>query len=173
MTVRLTPMCLEQYLSWRNAVVEDYAAAAARAWQISPNAASAMAEQAFHELFPEGFNTANTHLYAVVDADNGCVVGDLVVQVRNHPLEVFICDIRVVEVFRRQGYGKQILQALETSARNMGVCQISLHVFGDNERARELYHKAGFTVASLFMTKRLQEAAHGQIAMRQPSCPDM
>ena len=44
----------------------------------------------------------------------------------------------------RQGLGHRLLESIEQTMRDKGATGMSLHVFGNNHRARALYAKEGF-----------------------------
>ncbi|HSO28244.1 MAG TPA: GNAT family N-acetyltransferase, partial [Anaerolineales bacterium] len=73
------------------------------------------------------------------------------------PPTAFIYDFVIDEAYRRRGYGRLALLALEDKAREMGIDQIALHVFGHNHAARALYESVGYQVTNLQMAKALGE----------------
>ena len=68
----------------------------------------------------------------------------------------FIWDIAIVAEYRGRGYGRAALQALEPLVRELGYDSIGLHVFGDNEVARQLYRSVGYMETDVSMQKRLR-----------------
>jgi ribosomal protein S18 acetylase RimI-like enzyme len=72
-----------------------------------------------------------------------------------------IHDFMVLEDFRGQGIGKALLEEIETIARDMDCCKITLEVQENNTMARRLYRNGGFkdsfldqeAGSQLFMTK--------------------
>jgi ribosomal protein S18 acetylase RimI-like enzyme len=56
-----------------------------------------------------------------------------------------IHDIGVLPQYRGKGVGKQIMNAIEAKARSIGCCKLTLEVREDNNPARGLYRKLGFT----------------------------
>ena len=58
-------------------------------------------------------------------------------------------------MYKRQGYGRAIMQAAEQVCRELGVVRVGLSVFGDNLGAQALYEQMGFRVSAIQMTKRL------------------
>jgi ribosomal protein S18 acetylase RimI-like enzyme len=74
---------------------------------------------------------------------------------RAPPPSAVIYDFVVYEEFRRRGYGRQTLTALEEKAKELGLDTISLHVFGHNQSAIALYQQAGYETTSLYMAKKL------------------
>jgi len=57
-----------------------------------------------------------------------------------------------------QGFGRQLLAALETEIAGHGCTTIGLNVFADNGIARQLYESAGYEVTSMHMRKRVAAA---------------
>ncbi len=55
-----------------------------------------------------------------------------------------ITNIAVSHAWRRQGFGKQILQALILQAKERGAVQLVLEVRASNEAAIALYEQSGF-----------------------------
>jgi ribosomal protein S18 acetylase RimI-like enzyme len=75
-----------------------------------------------------------------------------------------ISDFYVLPERRGQNIGQMILTDVETKARNMDCCKITLEVQENNHRARRIYQAAGFSRAvyveaaggALFLSKALQ-----------------
>ena len=57
-------------------------------------------------------------------------------------------DLAVLPEFRGRGIGRQLLAAVETKARELGCCKLTLEVQEFNRRARQTYEGAGFRQAS-------------------------
>jgi ribosomal protein S18 acetylase RimI-like enzyme len=55
-----------------------------------------------------------------------------------------IHDLAVHPEARGRGVGRRLLEALETEARRLGCCKLTLEVRADNTRAMALYRKVGF-----------------------------
>jgi len=53
-------------------------------------------------------------------------------------------DFVVAPPFRGQGVARRLLSAIETEARGLGCCKITLEVLENNFRARGIYDQAGF-----------------------------
>ncbi len=70
-------------------------------------------------------------------------------------------DFAVLAEYRGQGIARQLLEAVEAKARELGCCKLTLEVDEHNHRARQLYRAAGFGPSDriplsglwLFMTK--------------------
>ena len=58
--------------------------------------------------------------------------------------EAHVCNIAVHPEYRRKGFGRRILDALITLARETSMRMMTLEVRRSNEAAQRLYHSAGF-----------------------------
>ncbi|MCF7686990.1 MAG: GNAT family N-acetyltransferase [Cephaloticoccus sp.] len=73
-------------------------------------------------------------------------------------------DVAVVPTHRGRGVGRGLLEAVETKARELGCCKLTLEVLDQNDRALRTYVAAGFKRYALqpgageaiFMTKPLK-----------------
>ncbi len=55
-----------------------------------------------------------------------------------------IHDLAVAQGFRGRGIGRQLLEQVETRARALGCCKLTLEVAAENTLAQGLYRTAGF-----------------------------
>ena len=55
-----------------------------------------------------------------------------------------IHDLAVLAGHRGRGIGRQLLEAVEARARDIGCCRVTLEVREDNATARRIYEAAGF-----------------------------
>lgn len=60
-----------------------------------------------------------------------------------------IMNIAVAEKFRRQGYGKRILEEIFSIAKDLHIERITLEVRESNLPARSLYEKEGFVFSGI------------------------
>jgi ribosomal protein S18 acetylase RimI-like enzyme len=56
----------------------------------------------------------------------------------------YIANIAVAEEYEGQGIGREFMMAAEIWAREKGYDQLTLHVFVENERARQVYENNGY-----------------------------
>ena len=154
--VTLEPMSLAAWEQWRAGAVRGYAADKVRVGTWPAEGAEERSEREFASLLPEGLATPGHHLRSIVN-EAGEVVGVLWFG----PLHddgsgtCFIWDIEVHAEARGRGYGRAALAALEPIAREMGYDAIGLHVFGDNEVARNLYRSSGYVETDVMMKRPL------------------
>jgi len=73
-----------------------------------------------------------------------------------------IHDCMVLSAFRRKGVGRRLLEVVETKARELGCCKLTLEVMDNNDRALRAYETAGFVRYSL------QEDAGTAIFLTKP-----
>lgn len=116
-------------------------------------------QEKMQNLLPQGMEAPGHDFFRVVDKELDESVGILWIQVKDMAGEraFFIFDIEIDELFRRRGYGRRTLSALEEKAANLNVRAILLNVFADNVIARRLYDKSGFVVI------KTQTNEHGKI----------
>jgi len=154
--VHLVPMTQAEYDTFLAHAIEDYAGEHVKAGNWSAGEALAKSEAQFKELLPEGRNSKNNYLFSIFN-DSNLYIGNIwfAVTERGSERHAFIYDFRILDEFHRKGYGTQAMIAVEHAARKLGVSAISLHVFGHNHAARNLYEKVGYLVTDIQMTKNL------------------
>ena len=152
--VELRPMSVEEYDAWVPVAIASYAADHARVGSKPADEALSSAKKEFAELLPEGAETPEHHL--LVASAAGPRVGILWLRIpTKEPVRAFVYDIEVDEAVRGRGYGRAIMLAAETYAREHGATSIRLHVFGDNTVARRLYESLGYETTNVNMAKTL------------------
>lgn len=144
------------YEAWRVASIAGFAADMVRigAWPAAEAEAKASAQ--LQQILPAGRATAGHEFCSIVTAG-----GETVGHLWFGPHDVvgrgaaFIWDIAIVAGARGRGYGRAALLALEPLVRQLGYETIRLHVFGDNEVARQLYRSAGYMETDVSMQKQV------------------
>jgi len=80
------------------------------------------------------------------------IVGTVEVSVKRSPFSffspdyVYISNLATHPYYRRQGVAQHLLEACELFAKRWGFREIYLHVLENNDRARCLYQKLGYTI---------------------------
>ncbi|MEQ3551700.1 GNAT family N-acetyltransferase [Pseudonocardia nematodicida] len=109
-------------------------------------------------LLPEGPDTPGHRLLGIED-ELGDVVGQVwlaLTDPRTGSTEVaWLYQIRIEEPFRRRGYARAALRAVEGLARDAGAQQLGLNVFGANTAAIALYESCGYAVTTQQMARTL------------------
>ena len=117
----------------------------------------AKSEEAHAALLPQGLATPGQFFVHLHDAGSGERVGMLwwsEADKGGQPA-AYIYNITIAEGARRRGFARAALLELERVARDRGLRQLGLHVFGHNHGARRLYESLGFEPTSLTLRKVL------------------
>lgn len=155
--VRLVRMTSEQYKTWLDANVKFYAEEKVRVGNVSAEEAMQVSQNEFEQIMPDGLDTLDTYVFNVRDEDSDQDVGTLWLKVRDEGKEMFIYGVEINEDVRGKGYGRQTMQALEALVKHMGIPKISLHVFGYNDVAINLYKSSGYVATNILMSKVLSD----------------
>jgi GNAT superfamily N-acetyltransferase len=157
--MRLVPMAEDEFESWQEQAIRDYAGDKIQAGTWRPDGALERSRNEFLTLLPNGVQSADQYLYMLEDEVAGRKVGIIWFAVREGESKpgAFIYDIVVDEAERGKGYGRQAMLALEDKVRALGLDTIGLHVFGHSTIARDLYLKVGYEITDYVMVKKLGE----------------
>jgi ribosomal protein S18 acetylase RimI-like enzyme len=94
--------------------------------------------------FAEGAEQGH-QLWSAVDSAGNCVGWLWVTPVEGaSPRSAFLEQITVAATFRRRGYGRGMLVALEELLAANGIDELRLTVFAGNKPGRRLYASAGY-----------------------------
>ena len=154
--ISLVPMTEEDFQTYLDGAVPEYAADKARAGNWPEAEALERSRQEFQRLLPQGVHTPRNYVGRLLN-ENNQPVGILwyARQEEDQFETAFIYDFEINEPFRRRGYASQVLAAVEVHAKALGIKKLGLHVFGSNTAARELYKKAGFIETNVNMAKEI------------------
>ncbi len=152
-SVNLRPMTTEEYDAWVPAAIADYAAQHVAAGSRPAETSLELARTEFAELLPEGLQTDQHHL--LVAESDGERVGLLWLRIPSLGDAAFVFDVEVQTQQRGKGFGRAIMLAAESYARDRGATALRLHVFGSNTVARSLYESLGYETTNVNMSKSL------------------
>jgi len=155
--ITLQPMTPEEYQTYREPAIAEYAQDHVEDGQWSADEALQRAREEFQSLLSDGVNTPNNYLFTLVNDDhqNVGMIWFAMREGAGAPL-AWIYDVRVDEAFRRRGYAQEAFAQLEPKVKALGGNKISLHVFGNNHGARDLYAKLGYIETNVLMSKPLE-----------------
>lgn len=155
--ITLVPMPQPEFETYRERLIREYAKEHVEAgnWAVEGSIERSRVE--IDGLLPQGVASPNQHLFSIYDDTADSNVGILWFAEREEGggKIAFIYDIELQPEARGKGYGAQAMQALEPKVRELGLKRISLHVFGKNTVARNLYEKMGYATTNVLMTKDL------------------
>ncbi len=150
----IRPMTPDEYAAWKQSSIPAYAQekVVSGAWRADE--ALQKATQEFDSMLPDGLDTPDHHVNAVL-ADDGAAVGVLwfAVKERGSTRIAYVYEIAIAPAHRRQGHAQRALRALEGEVRRLGLQGIALHVFGHNTAARALYAQLGYEPTNLNLFK--------------------
>jgi ribosomal protein S18 acetylase RimI-like enzyme len=155
--VVLRPMTAEEFATYLHWAKGEYLLEVMRNAGITEDEARRHADDAFDDLTADGVLTAGHQLLVAEDAASHERVGLLWLTARSSrgAPAMWIYDIFVEEPMRGRGYGRRLLELVETEAREAGVDRVELNVAGDNDRARSLYQRVGYVEMHRQMYKPL------------------
>jgi ribosomal protein S18 acetylase RimI-like enzyme len=154
-SVALRRMPEDEFADWLPRARDDYADDMVRDGGADPEAARVKAMRDSERLFPGGLPSAE-QLVFVIEAD-GERVGELWLSARDGELRrvLYVWNIRIDELHRGRGFGREAMLLAEAEARRRGLTHIGLGVMGGNETARRLYRSLGYTETVVAMEKPL------------------
>ncbi|MBC1473741.1 GNAT family N-acetyltransferase [Listeria grandensis] len=150
--LRLVPMKQETFPVFSEALSVDYAKDKVQAGIWDKEDALDQARFEMVHLLSNGVMTKDHFLWDILDRKDEKIGTLWVFEEKN---TYFIYDIMIFEAFQNQGYGSELLRVLEEKARQAGISEIGLHVFGHNKRAFHVYEKMGFETVDINMRKVL------------------
>lgn len=151
----LRPIQEAEFTAFLEYIIPDYAAENVRAGYWDESEALEKSRKSIEGYLPQGVNTPNHHLFIVEDEGQRVGLIWMRAQLDTPIKQGFIFDINIDPEQRGKGYGKQAMLLIEEKARQLGLQQIGLHVFADNQIARGLYEKVGYRISSCNMLKDL------------------
>jgi ribosomal protein S18 acetylase RimI-like enzyme len=154
--VILKPMTATELQRFLEPAIAEYAHAHVEDGLWVETDALEKARKEFYDLLPDGVATPNQYLFTLLNEAQQ-EVGVLWFAMRESQGQpaAFVYELRIDEPFRRRGYASQAFREMENKVRALGWSRISLHVFGSNRAARDLYEKLGYKATNVIMAKTL------------------
>lgn len=154
--MRLFPMTQAEYEVWQPRSQKAFADDKVRSNDLTEEDAAKIAAEAFARNLPHGLKTENTFLFTAKD-DAQNILGYIWYSIRGSEPKryAYILDVLIEKSQRGKGYGKAMMKLLESEIKKQGLGRISLHVFGYNEVAINLYKSLGYETTDLIMEKPL------------------
>ena len=152
----LRPMLPDEFVTYLEWAIDDYAAELERNGKATGEAAQIASRASFDSLLPDGLATLGHTLLVATGPDDGEKVGVLWFGPSTDDAAMaWIYDITVDEDKRGRGWGRAIMRAFEGEARARGFARAGLNVYGDNHVARRLYESLGYVETSRQLHKEL------------------
>ncbi|BAE75372.1 putative N-acetyltransferase YycN [Sodalis glossinidius str. 'morsitans'] len=150
--ITLRKMTTAEFDLYLPGAIEDYARDLSDNHGYSLAVGRDNAARIMHDYLPEGPDTADHRLGCIVCDDER--VGYLWVSLRNLP-EAYICDFSILPQWRRRGYGRAALTALDSKLMAAGCKEVALRVSANNPHARALYESHAFHLTGYTMARQL------------------
>ncbi len=151
----LVPMKEEEFNRIMQGEQEHYASEKVKVGTWTEEEARDKSKETFEQLLPNGLHTANHHFLSIQKNEENIGYFWYHFDLEHKQREAFIYNFLIFEHNQGQGLGKSALQELEVYVRDQGVKKLSLHVFGHNQRAINLYNQLKFETTDLHMSKYL------------------
>jgi len=151
--ITLEKMKPEEFEVYSEGLVKNYAIENVKSGRWEEKDALEKSRREIDSLLTDGLNTKNHELLCIIDLDRNQKIGYFWLFTFPGMKKGFIYDFVIHKELRGKGFGKLSLEALEEHARELGVEQLSLHVFAHNTAAVSLYKKMGYEVTSMNMAK--------------------
>ena len=154
-SVRFVPFGEADYRAWLVQAIPAFALTNVEDGRWTLAESLEKSTHAHAELLPQGLHTPGQFFVRLQDADSGADVGTLwwTESDKAGRREAYVFQVEIEEQARRRGYARAAFRELERIARERGVQQLALHVFGHNHGARRLYDELGFEPTSLTLRK--------------------
>jgi ribosomal protein S18 acetylase RimI-like enzyme len=157
--VVLRPMLPDEFVTYLDWAIDDYAAELERNGKATGEAAQVASRASYDSLLPDGLATLGHTLLVATDPNGGERVGVLWFgPSTDDPAMAWIYDIMVDEEKRGRGWGRAIMRAFEGEARARGFARAGLNVYGDNHVARRLYESLGYVETARQLHKEQPDA---------------
>ncbi|WP_456387194.1 GNAT family N-acetyltransferase [Profundibacter sp.] len=153
MDISLRPMRADEFETYLDYFIPDYAAEISTNYGLSPDEARSKAIGEINKSLAQGVETKDQILICITHSDT--VIGYLWYKPDQIARSVFINDICILPQYRKKGYAKHALGLFETMLADNGFEQIGLRVAADNDRAHRLYQKGGFRATGINMIKQI------------------
>ncbi len=128
---------------------DTYAQEISKSKRISIEEAMVEAKSQLLEVLPEGVDTKNHYLFTITESKSGKHIGMFWFELQplgQDKLKAFAYDIFVNESFRCKGYGSQIMNFFEKTAKDYGASILEAHVFHQNVVSVNMCKKMKFKV---------------------------
>ena len=157
-TVRFVAFSAVDFHAWLTQAIPGFALSNVEDGRWTLAESIVKSQEAHAALLPQGLQTPGQFFMHLHDAASGERVGTLwwSEAEQDGALEAYVYNIEIEEPARRRGYARAAFLELERVARERGLRQLGLHVFGHNHAARRLYAALGFEPTSITLRKKLQ-----------------
>ena len=158
MGVRFVPFTEADFHAWLVQAIPAFALTNVQDGRWSLAESIPKSQEAHAALLPQGLATPGQFFMHLHDDASGERVGSIWWSEgdKGGQREAYVYNIEIDEGARRRGHARAAFAELERVAREHGMAQVGLHVFGHNDGARRLYDELGFEPTSITLRKVLR-----------------
>ena len=145
--VTLQKMNEEEFRTYMEFSVSDYAADLMKGRDISPERALKEAKEEFDGDLPGGLETKDSFVMNIVDANKnrvGWIWFYYFADEESDKMQVFLADLLIFESERRQGFASAAINKMNTLAKKDGCSSSLLFVWDHNPGGMSLYEKCEY-----------------------------
>ncbi len=153
--IRLEKMKPDEFEVYSEGLVRNYAIENVKSGRWEEKDSIEKSRREIDSLLTDGLNTRYHKLLSIVETDHNHKIGYFWLHIFPNTKKGFIYDFVIQKEFRGKGCGKRSLEALEEYAGDLGIENLSLHVFAHNTAAVSLYKKMGYEVTNMNMAKAI------------------
>jgi ribosomal protein S18 acetylase RimI-like enzyme len=155
-SIYLRPMRAEEWDDYLAYSIEEYAREIAGNFELDLDRARQSAQEQTSHRLKDGLQTPNFYMYCIEQetASGRARIGQLGFSINREEAFAWLDDIELHEPYRGQGLGGEVLTLVEQELTAQGIRNMSLHVFGSNQRAFRRYQKSGFRITGYNMIKK-------------------
>ena len=142
--IKFRQMSDDEFNKYSNWCISDYSRNFIKSGMCSEITSLKCAKREFNKILPQGKNTLNNFMHTIENNENKNI--GFIWYGKHSTEEVFLCDLLILEKFRRDGFGKQAMLVLENEVKEKGATRIRLNVFKFNKPAISLYNSLGYII---------------------------
>ena len=163
MRVKLRKMNSQEFDSFCEYSINDYAKDLMKEQEITLKEALSQAKNEFSEMLPEGSSTKDNSLMMIEEVYNGKAVGVIwyLYEMTEGTKQVFLNDFMIYEEERRKGYAMEAINKMIQMAKEDGCTESIIYVWKHNPPGIYLYTKCGYSAFreqddGMYMKKEIQ-----------------
>ena len=149
-----------EFQRWLEQAIPTYAAEKVASGHWEKDGAEDLSRKEHEELLPRGVESEGNHFFMILDSGNQAIgVLWFAVKVKVDLPIAYVFNVEIEPQYRRQGYARRALEALENEVASLGLHGIALHVFGHNTAGRALYASLGYEATNINLFKNVRAGA--------------
>ena len=145
--IELRKLKKEELTLLRQSNIDSMVTALTEIKKSSPDKVISFCQRQVDSALAKALESKNEYFMAIVEKKTKKVVGSLWYRLHEEAVYsdlAFLCWLGIDKPYRRKGYAKQALAALDRLLLKEGVTRVSLQAFNTEQAAMNLYETCGF-----------------------------